>query len=122
MLKKFYKKRILQELPRYFSVGLCESGAMESYMTIFELAEKTKLSISALRRSVQLDEIPFHRFMRRVRFKPSEIEAWIVAGGNKAMTENLISDGPEETGAADGERELFTGQELTESASETERG
>jgi excisionase family DNA binding protein len=76
---------------------------MENYLTIFELAEKTRLSISALRRAVQLREIPFHRFMRRVRFKPSEIDAWIASGGCKGMR------GGEETGAAQGERELFAG-------------
>jgi excisionase family DNA binding protein len=80
---------------------------METYLTIFELAEKTKLSISALRRAVQLHEIPFHRFMRRVRFKPSEIDAWIAAGGCKGISAE------EETGAIQEGRELFTGPELT---------
>ena len=83
---------------------------MENYLTIFELAEKTKLSISALRRAVQLHEIPFHRFMRRVRFKPSEIDAWIAAGGCKGMY------AVEETGTTQ-EQELFTGQELTDGTS-----
>jgi excisionase family DNA binding protein len=87
---------------------------METYLTIFELAEKTKLSISALRQAVQLHEIPFHRFMRRVRFKPSEIDAWIAAGGCKGMYAG------EETGAAEG-RELFTGPELADSTNRTNR-
>jgi excisionase family DNA binding protein len=86
---------------------------METYLTIFELAEKTKLSISALRRAVQLQEIPFHRFMRRVRFKPSEIDAWIAAGGCKAIGAG------EETGTSQDGRELFTGPELTDGASGT---
>jgi excisionase family DNA binding protein len=78
---------------------------MENYLTIFELAEKTRLSISALRRAVQSHEIPFHRFMRRVRFKPSEIDAWIAAGGGKGMGAG------EKSGAAQEGRELFTGSE-----------
>jgi excisionase family DNA binding protein len=86
---------------------------MENYLTIFELAEKTQLSISALRRAVQLHEIPFHRFMRRVRFKPSEIDAWIAAGGCKGMSAG------KGTGAANEGRELFTGPELTEGTSGT---
>jgi excisionase family DNA binding protein len=94
---------MLAEITDRFFAG----GSMETYLTIFELAEKTKLSISALRRAVQLHEIPFHRFMRRVRFKPSEIDAWIAAGGGKGMCAG------EEAGAAQGEQELFTGPELT---------
>jgi excisionase family DNA binding protein len=86
---------------------------MENYLTIFELAEKTRLSISALRRAVQLHEIPFHRFMRRVRFKPSEIDAWIAAGGCKGM------DTGEKSGAAQEGRELFTGPEPTDGTSGT---
>jgi excisionase family DNA binding protein len=86
---------------------------METYLTIFELAEKTMLSISALRRAVQLREIPFHRFMRRVRFKPSEIDAWIASGGCKGMYAG------EETGAAH-EQELFAGPELANGASGTD--
>ena len=85
---------------------------METYLTIFELAEKTKLSISALRRAVQLHEIPFHRFMRRVRFKPSEIDAWIAAGGCKGM----MCAG-EAGGAAHEGQELFTGPELSDGTS-----
>ena len=77
---------------------------METYLTIFELAEKTKLSISALRRAVQLHEIPFHRFMRRVRFKPSEIDAWIASGGCKVIS---VAG---EAGTTQ-EQELFTGPE-----------
>jgi excisionase family DNA binding protein len=83
-------------------------GSMETYLTIFELAEKTKLSISALRRAVQLHEIPFHRFMRRVRFKPSEIDAWIASGGCKGMGAG------EGTGTAHEGQELFTGPELVD--------
>ncbi|MDR2784836.1 MAG: helix-turn-helix domain-containing protein [Treponema sp.] len=86
---------------------------MENYLTIFELAEKTQLSISALRRAVQLHEIPFHRFMRRVRFKPSEIDAWIAAGGCKGMSAEGAA------GAAHEGQELFTGSEPAEGTSKT---
>jgi excisionase family DNA binding protein len=86
---------------------------MENYLTIFELAEKTRLSISAPRRVVQLHEIPFYRFMRRVRFKPSEIDAGIAAGGCKGM------DMGEKSGTAQEGRELFTGSEPAGGASET---
>jgi excisionase family DNA binding protein len=88
-------------------------GNMESYLTIFELAEKTRLSISTLRRAVQLHEIPFHRFMRRVRFKPSEIDAWIASGGRKGIA-------AEEAAGAAHEPELFAGPELANGASGTE--
>jgi excisionase family DNA binding protein len=87
---------------------------METYLTIFELAEKTRLSVSALRRAVQLREIPFHRFMRRVRFKPSEIDAWIAAGGCKGMMH-----AGEASGSAHEGQELFAGAELTDATSGT---
>jgi hypothetical protein len=45
--------------------------------------------------------------MRRVRFKPSEIDAWIASGGCKGMC-------AEETGTVYEDQELFTGPELTE--------
>ncbi|MDR1574968.1 MAG: helix-turn-helix domain-containing protein [Treponema sp.] len=86
---------------------------MENYLTIFELAEKTQLSISALRRAVQLHEIPFHRFMRRVRFKPSEIDAWIAAGGCKGVSAG------EAAGTAHEGQELFTGPEPAEGTGKT---
>jgi hypothetical protein len=51
--------------------------------------------------------------MRRVRFKPSEIDAWIASGGGKGMYAG------EETGAAQEGQELFTGPELTGGTSGT---
>jgi hypothetical protein len=51
--------------------------------------------------------------MRRVRFKPSEIDAWIASGGCKGICAG------EETGAAHEGQELFTGPEPADGTSGT---
>jgi excisionase family DNA binding protein len=55
--------------------------AMEGYLTIFEVADLTKLSVATLRRYVRKREIPFKKIGRRVRFSPREIEAWVENDG-----------------------------------------
>jgi excisionase family DNA binding protein len=57
---------------------------METYLTIPELAAHIKLSEQTVRRYVLRKEIPCHRVKRAVRFRLSEIEAWITNGGNRA--------------------------------------
>ena len=50
---------------------------METYMTAKEVAAKVRLSEQTIRRYVMLGQIPFHKIIRAVRFKPSEIEKWV---------------------------------------------
>jgi excisionase family DNA binding protein len=65
---------------------------MEILLTIAELAAAVKLSEQTIRRYVLNREIPFHKVKKVVRFRPSEIDAWITAGGNMA------NRGPDEDG------------------------
>ncbi|MFP3041334.1 helix-turn-helix domain-containing protein [Treponema primitia] len=72
---------------------------METLLTIAELAAAIKLAEQTIRRYVLHKEIPFHKVKKVVRFRPSEIEAWVNAGGNMAGVD--ADDGD------DKERDLF---------------
>ena len=60
---------------------------METYLTIEKLAEQT------IRRYVLNKETPYRKIKRVVRFRLSEIERWVNAGGN-----NPVVSGPEKQG------------------------
>jgi excisionase family DNA binding protein len=80
---------------------------METYLTAKEVAEKVKLSEITIRRYTMLGQIPFHRIVRAVRYKPSEIEKWIEENRdslteeqNKASDTDLAADSGETTEGA----------------------
>jgi excisionase family DNA binding protein len=50
---------------------------MEELMTIAEVAKFTKLKVATLRKYVAKESIPFQRLGSAIRFKPSEIQAWV---------------------------------------------
>ena len=50
---------------------------MKQYMTVKEVAALVQLSEQTIRRYVMLKQIPFHKIIRAVRFKPCEIEQWV---------------------------------------------
>jgi excisionase family DNA binding protein len=50
---------------------------MEHYLTAQEVAEITGMSEGSIRRYVMNKEIPYHKIIRAVRFRPSEIEKWL---------------------------------------------
>jgi excisionase family DNA binding protein len=65
---------------------------MESLLTVKELAAALKLTEQTIQRYVLRKEIPFHKIMRAVRFRPSEINLWIDNGGLFASAE-IETDG-----------------------------
>ena len=54
---------------------------IEILLTVKELAAALKLTEQTIQRYVLRKEIPFHKIMRAVRFRPSEINCWIDNGG-----------------------------------------
>jgi excisionase family DNA binding protein len=50
---------------------------IEQLMTIPDVAQVTKLSVSTIRKYVFEKTIPYFRVGGNVRFRPSDIEAWI---------------------------------------------
>ena len=50
---------------------------METYLTADDVAELLQLSVQTIRRYTMNKEIPFHKINRAVRYKKSEIEAWV---------------------------------------------
>jgi excisionase family DNA binding protein len=86
-------------------------GDMETYLTIAELAGLVKLSEQTIRRYVLNRTIPYRKIHKAVRFRLSEIEAWIDGGGISAGLA-----GPDVPAG-----ELFAGEE-SEIATVTEPG
>ena len=66
---------------------------METYLTVDEVASHLKLAVQTIRRYVLNKEIPYCKIKKVVRFRLSEIERWVSAGGN-----NPVVGGPEEQG------------------------
>jgi excisionase family DNA binding protein len=54
---------------------------MEMLLTVKELATAIKVTEQTIQRYVLHKKIPFHKVMRMVRFRPSEINRWIDSGG-----------------------------------------
>jgi excisionase family DNA binding protein len=61
---------------------------MEILLTVKELAAALKLTEQTIQRYVLRNEIPYRKILRAVRFRPSEINAWIDNGGLNASGEN----------------------------------
>jgi excisionase family DNA binding protein len=65
---------------------------VDSYLTVNDVALFLKLSVQTIRRYTMLKEIPFVKINRAVRYKKSEIEAWVEnrgAGKVQVQGENL---------------------------------
>ena len=56
---------------------------MENLLTVAEVVELTKLKTPTVRKYVRLEWIPFIRLGSSIRFRPSEIEAWIEARSHR---------------------------------------
>jgi excisionase family DNA binding protein len=77
---------------------------METFLKVNEVAAVVQVSVGTIYRYVAHGEIPFHKLNRAVRFKPSEIEAWMEgrkAGAGTARNENLDGGLFEEAGAGE---------------------
>jgi len=61
---------------------------LEILLTVKELAQALKLTEQTIQRYVLRKEIPFHKIMRAVRFRPSEINEWIDKGGLKGCADD----------------------------------
>jgi len=76
---------------------------MESLLTVKELAAALKLTEQTIQRYVLRKEIPFHKIMRAVRFRPSEINQWIDNGGLQANEQLTINNEQLEMSNSEGE-------------------
>ena len=68
---------------------------METFWKVNDVAARVRLSVSTIYRYVAAKEIPYHKLKGgAVRFKPSEIEAWIEnRRADLAMTQNEKVEG-----------------------------
>jgi excisionase family DNA binding protein len=85
---------------------------METYLTIEGVAGHLQLSAQTIRRYVLNREIPFHKIKKVIRFRLSEIEAWVDGGGLDGKVT------PVREGYRDGD--LFAGVEAAEAGENTE--
>jgi excisionase family DNA binding protein len=60
---------------------------MEPYLTIDEASALTKFAVATLRKYVLRRTVPFHKVKGAIRFKASELEPWMAAGGTMAGTD-----------------------------------
>ena len=60
---------------------------MEPLLDINDVERITKIKKATLRRYVLLKQIPFHKVIKAIRFRASEIEAWVNNNGNSADIE-----------------------------------
>jgi excisionase family DNA binding protein len=70
----------------------------DKYLTIFEAAEITRFKVSSLRKYVLDREIPYHKVRRAIRFKLSEIKAWMESQEKKGATGPRAAAGQGELG------------------------
>ena len=60
---------------------------METFWKAEDVAAAVKVSVQTIYRYVAQGTIPFHKFSRAVRFRPSEIEKWLESKKGKAGNE-----------------------------------
>ena len=82
---------------------------METYLSIEGLAKYLEISEKTVRKWVLNNEIPYHKIMKIIRFRISEIEEWISTSGKF----NPVNDCEPQDG------ELFEETETQELSEET---
>ena len=95
-------------------------AGVETYLTIEGLASHLKLAEQTIRRWVLNREIPFCKIKKVIRFRLSEIEAWIDNGG--ACLPSNMNDGFEGDLFGDNETEETGVREMAEGTEETGGG
>ena len=65
---------------------------MEAYLTIKEIAQHLKLRPQTIRRWVQMNEIPYCRIRKNIRFRIAEIDRWVDAGGIASNSEDTTGE------------------------------
>ena len=74
---------------------------METYLNITEVAKYLGIAEKTIRKCVLNREIPYHKIMKVIRFRVSEIEEWVNAGCNLCPIAEDDQDGdlfePEKT-------------------------
>jgi excisionase family DNA binding protein len=83
-------------------------AGVETYLSIERAAKYLGISEKTVRKWVLNREIPYHKIMKVIRFRVSEVEEWINTGGKFCPIADEAQEG-----------ELF---EKTEAGEETENG
>ncbi len=56
---------------------------MERWMSVIEIASHLGISKETIYRWLELQKIPGHKIGRLWKFRASEVDAWVLAGGAK---------------------------------------
>ena len=62
---------------------------IEEMLDVNDVARITKLSVAAIRKFVLQRQIPFHKLLKAVRFRPSELDEWISTDGKELCNQGL---------------------------------
>ena len=62
---------------------------IEELLDVNDVARITKLSVAAIRKFVLQRQIPFHKLLKAVRFRPSELDEWISTDGKELCNQGL---------------------------------
>jgi excisionase family DNA binding protein len=71
---------------------------MEHYLDIKGVCAVTKMKEPTVRKYIRCEEIPYIRVGRMIRFRPSQIEAWLLGKERNTVT----ADAPRKGEAASG--------------------
>ena len=75
------------------SNGICMGAVVETYFTTKSLAEYLQIAEQSIRRWVLNNEIPYRRIHNVIRYRLSEIEAWV--GENQSQFPDGMGNGNE---------------------------
>ena len=73
--------------------------AMERLLTIAEVADLTRLTVSTIRKHVWKETMPFVKLGAAVRFRPAEIEAWVQERMRGSVDAGMGNAGPASGGS-----------------------
>ena len=68
-------------------------AVVETYLSIEELAKYLGVSEKTIRRWVLNQDIPYHKIMKFIRFRLSEVERWIESGGKLSLLNDEAGEG-----------------------------
>jgi predicted DNA-binding transcriptional regulator AlpA len=66
---------------------------IEELLDVNDVARITKLSVAAIRKFVLQRQIPYHKLLKAVRFRPSEVDDWITSDGMVVIAAAALDEG-----------------------------
>lgn len=68
-------------------------NVLEPWLSVEEISRHLGVSKETIYRWLEKEKIPAHRIGKLWKFKPSEVDAWIIAGGATDNSSSMRSEG-----------------------------